>query len=996
MNRESAGHLIHEIREQHRESFVRDQWLITAIFKRLHNKDVQPIVSEGFIYKSQERYNAAWLAREIIQNFIDANPHDKQTLNGVHFEVEDIPPGEDFPKGGKRFKITGDWKFNKPTGLLSPHSEKADDRETAGGNGIGLKQAALRLFRDFGIQKFEIAGEEWNVAYGLTDKEQLNSELEAAAHAHDAEPIGSVDHNWLTGEVSRTAHSVTNTYTIETDNPEIITVLEQASRLGVSKENPYLQDLDLENEHGAIKWLPPSEQTEGQTQARGALFLNGQIMNVQTEGTTSTDYWRGPELMTLRLNNVKYNMSIDRPPVDVRHLEKYASEFIDSLTTEELITQLKKSEAIWTQIKDTPRYNSDRPACFAVINKIVIRLYCQYDIPADKIFAEHFTGKPYLALDRNIEESDQKKLREKGYILCPEYFSRIGMPFASSKMDDHDKLASEKPDEASFDRKRFAMTKGMDVYGESIREESKDTKNFIDYFIERLKDFKPQFEFIENRPQSVRFTFDVEMPERFLFHPLPRPQPGNIEQELLYFIRGAIAEGLKQHIFLEAHTAQEGFFSNYKLRIDDITEDDILMVRHVAQKATNQFTFEATLSPDAFAYIQSGVIPEKKDEEKPIPNIPVAETPLVEPEPDENEPPTLEDNLQNDSTNPQPETVSPTESPVVPEKITADETPVSSEPRKILEKKSKPSPVHTSISETTEVAPPITKKSRLRSWAPIAALVALSSGLWQTFERSTDEKPVPRTELPKAPPTKPPTFDEMTREMEKIVTKESSKLPPQKDATKIYDEWKKSSDSKDDATKNKVKVEGAVSLETLFNKKNLDEPNVGEANYNTKKSLEMEQKLEALKSKVQGEDLSDNFEIIKNPSKDDLKQLSLLQTYFEISTQTKASSKLFLYKEKGVLGRHFGADIALHIEMLKVPFFKALAVVVHENAHNLAQFHNNDFINVEETLFLVISQRLDGIAEKAVTGKPLAEEEKILLGLENQWEELRQKHKPKK
>ncbi len=60
MRSEAAGpKLLAEIREQERTSVVRDQWLILAVYRLLHGKDVQPIVSEGFIYKSQERYNAA-------------------------------------------------------------------------------------------------------------------------------------------------------------------------------------------------------------------------------------------------------------------------------------------------------------------------------------------------------------------------------------------------------------------------------------------------------------------------------------------------------------------------------------------------------------------------------------------------------------------------------------------------------------------------------------------------------------------------------------------------------------------------------------------------------------------------------------------------------------------------------------------------------------------------------------------------------------------------
>ena len=47
----------------------------------------------------------------------------------------------------------------------------------AGGNGIGLKQTALVLFRDYHIQKFIIRGKTRNVEYKLLTKEQINEQM---------------------------------------------------------------------------------------------------------------------------------------------------------------------------------------------------------------------------------------------------------------------------------------------------------------------------------------------------------------------------------------------------------------------------------------------------------------------------------------------------------------------------------------------------------------------------------------------------------------------------------------------------------------------------------------------------------------------------------------------------------------------------------------------------------------------------------------------------
>lgn len=136
------------------EGVVTDQKLLQYFFRE-RGIDTHPIATDSFLDKSRDEYNSAWLTRELVQNFVDHNPQAPGTLNGVRFTSEDLP------NGGKRFRIEGDWPFTDPTGVLSPHSEKPEDMNTAGGNGIGLKQTAIRFLRDFGVKRFEIDGEGW-------------------------------------------------------------------------------------------------------------------------------------------------------------------------------------------------------------------------------------------------------------------------------------------------------------------------------------------------------------------------------------------------------------------------------------------------------------------------------------------------------------------------------------------------------------------------------------------------------------------------------------------------------------------------------------------------------------------------------------------------------------------------------------------------------------------------------------------------------------------
>ena len=947
---ESRARLMREIAEQDDTSVVRDQWLIPTIFRSLHGKDVHPIVSEGFIYKSQDRYNAAWLSRELIQNFVDENPREKQSLDGVDFDVEDLPAGKEFPKGGKRFTITGNWKFEKPTGLLSPHSQKQEGRKTAGGNGIGLKQAALRLFRDFGVKKFEVNGEKWKVAYGLTDKDQLNEELAAAAGSED-EQSAAVEHNWLIGEVSKTKNTGQNSYVIETDNPEIIAVFEELQTLGVSKENPYLQNPDFENEHGAIKWLPVTDPNRGrEAQERGRLFINGQVMNVRTQGGTSADYWHGPELMTLRLNDVDYDMSIDRPPVNLFDLERYATTLVKSMNEEELIGQLKKSEHIWTQIHDASKFGSDRPACFVLVEELVEQLHFKRFTDAAEIFGEHFEGKPYLALDR-VGKDERAKLLEQGYILCPEFFSRIGMPLASSKMERRDKLAAEAPDEAIYDRRRMAIEKGMDVYGEELPENIKSDSDFLGYLKERLAKIKPEFEILQNPPNTVRVIFPVELPENLLFHQLPRPRKNDDAQELLYFIRGVIAHGLKNNTFREAHTAQTGYFSNYKVRHDQVSREDILLVRHVEEPDAKNFVFEFTLSEANLAEWQRG----KKQK-------------------------ATTDTWQSD----------------------------------VKEKKAEVSDLRQSKLPDR----PRKKRSRLLTWGPIAAAATLAAVLW-TGESESDTGTTPRPSGAASEPDsggerhRPtgisdtqrrrnlekaahlPGLDPMLDQLRDLARQNKLNKPAHTELDD-YTRWRQSNDYYGNLISNNT---GYLGSDTVVNILADHERGIDVASASPKTVDDATQaladELQQIANSLGGEeDRVEDFNIVTNPDKSSLAQLAILRTYLELTTDLHIASDIFIFEGKGALGVNLGKKaIGVHVEMLKQPFFKAMGTFVHENAHSnpRAKQHGNIFIQTQEALFSRMSEKLDGIAERATKGQPLSSQEKALLDLENQWDLLRQK-----
>ncbi len=99
--------------------------------------------------------------------------------------------------GKVEFTITGEWPFPDPTGIISPHSEKPVDKNTAGGNGIGLKQTAIRYLRDFSVNRFEIHGENWVANYELANADEINQSIDKTFQGTKQQNIREMRHDWL-------------------------------------------------------------------------------------------------------------------------------------------------------------------------------------------------------------------------------------------------------------------------------------------------------------------------------------------------------------------------------------------------------------------------------------------------------------------------------------------------------------------------------------------------------------------------------------------------------------------------------------------------------------------------------------------------------------------------------------------------------------------------------------------------------------------------------
>ncbi len=510
--------------------------LIERFFDQL-DENVRSVATDRFLGKSRDSYPAPWLAREIVQNFVDHNPGQRQgTLDGVAVEREALEGG------WVRYRIVGHWPFPDPTALTALDSDKPG-QQTAGGNGIGLKQTAIRLLRDYGVRHFSIEGEGWETEYRYLDKEHLVDLMSVVLWWNDQAKLDrSIDRGWLLGELTRKngKRGITS-YVIETDNPELKQVFDHLKDLGVSEENPYLQYPDFRNQHGAIKWLLP----QGDTLERGRLFINGQVMHFRAKGKVDGDYWHGPEGVTVQLNGVDYTMSIDRPAVSDTELSRYMERLVGSMSDAELIEQLKRTQPLWASLNGYPT-----PGAGEVIEKLVREL-----VPYVSSKRRHYQPLQYEAIfghglyvvaSEGMSRKQSRELEAQGYILCPRFFARLGMPSAESVLGSLDQLLVQSTPEgyeASRRMEQLATTHGVSVDFLSLPEYT-DGRQFLSRFWEELQESVE-----EVKRDGDRFTFVVHTPIETELLAKPFLRSPTRESQQLRFIRGAVFEGLRLHAF---------------------------------------------------------------------------------------------------------------------------------------------------------------------------------------------------------------------------------------------------------------------------------------------------------------------------------------------------------------------------------------------------------------------------------------------------------------
>jgi len=910
------GDLSQAIDEQRKTGVLTDQWLLPKFFKLTKGTEVHLVATDSFIDKSKDQYNAAWLSRELIQNFVDHNPDDQGTLNGVDITAENLPKSKAMPNGGQRITIKGNWKFENPTGVISPHSEKPTDTETAGGNGIGLKQSALRMLRDFGAKKFEIDGEGWKVEYGMIKKDEVNRTIEDNLPEMES---ARVRHDWLVADLTKTDNHGTNYYVIETDNQELIAALSELPQLGVSKQNKYLQGLDLEmaaddKRSIALKWLQPKEE--------GRFFLNGQVMNYEKNGDSSDDYWRGPEGLSVSLKGVKYKMSIDRPPVNKYDFGRYLENFTKKLSTQQLIEQLQKSYHLW-RAAAVEAY--DRPGFMVVVDRLVETLQTKKDYTPGQ-FKELFPEK-LLANDTGLEGKDAQKLEQQGYIICDKIFAKIGMETASSLLRPDETLAREKsPGNPSRKVEQLAEETGLQVYFEEYGRIT--TADFINKIEAFAKKYGAKMD-ITDGGIKLNIPDGVNTDTLYAQIPYPKKKSG---QQLIFELRSLIQHGLQHELLAgHTHTSNNDVMTTYKSELSLACGDteQVLIIRNTRirpkQYGQEKLPLEANL-----AFGKNLTAEQVQSILQASDQLPETATAVGKPE---------KPGRSTKKTEPQT-----TPSPTTPHSKIIAEKPGHTTKRADLQTAPSPVALRPKITGRPEADLAYfhkpTERPEKPSWLK-RALVVLGIGAVGAIGAYEASQPPGVAAASSTPDT-----------ANKNKGPNQSKLEAAPSADITADQIKKRHEANEKFAKFLNQHPDALVSGSDLGKTEITA--VGKRTAN----VEPHSEAEGTEHTGHGQEFPDqveDFEPLPEITPRQAEQLKVLTAYLELTTDAKLSGvKFFVFKGKGALGiNHAKQFIGLHEAMFETAFFEALSTLVHEAAHcdPDANGHDNQFRHTMQDLF---------------------------------------------
>lgn len=378
--------------------------------RNIENTSFEHQMERGHYLNLLETYGVSWdlekTSRDCVQNFFDANG---QTLDGVKIETE-VGFDPSTQQKTSRVLIESDQDYDWRELIHFGGTTKGDSETAVGGFGEGLKIAAFILLKDQGATRVRAASRDWQIDYYFND---------VSAEAYRSPVKG------LFAKKSKRGVQPGNYLEIifEGDDAEKkAQAFIEARNLFYSSENPDFQNPSFDNRStGGFQILAPAPEQQALhfRNRKGHLYIAGQRIHYD-----SRDQWETVSDLNIWTWKKIEQRDRDRGLITRHELTRLVFPMIvESMNIEDLKKSVYDFKPLWDNLGLLFAVSGD------LLKLIVNKLY-ENNVKLE--FEER-----YLANDLPMgAEWIRRALEQKGYRLCPEFMSKIGMKGALDQFRD--------------------------------------------------------------------------------------------------------------------------------------------------------------------------------------------------------------------------------------------------------------------------------------------------------------------------------------------------------------------------------------------------------------------------------------------------------------------------------------------------------------------------------------------------------------------------------
>lgn len=349
-----------------------------AKITHIDSVDFTPVHKQGTNisenYADSVQWNNDKIARDVMQNFFDGHG---QTLDGVRLNFEPTANGK------YKVRIEGKSTYTPDKAVYIGESSKRNDPKAAGNYGEGLKMAVLKLLKDRGAEDVRIASDNWELTYSL-EKGNLSSD------------------RVLTYSLDKTSKINGNYLEFETNDKKLLESLRKTINRFYHSGNEHFKCPDFENEVIGIKNLPKRE--------KGGIYIAGQRFEFDGK-------YDG-------LNGVAIFIK-EKPPVDVLDPSRDRIS-LSGMNLMDIARWVQKK----TKAEDIPKLLKALEENWSIFeHDITIHQFLDAILRGIRIWKKDLAIKfpdKFVAYS-NASRELVTDLKRKGYTVCSNEFSEIGM-----------------------------------------------------------------------------------------------------------------------------------------------------------------------------------------------------------------------------------------------------------------------------------------------------------------------------------------------------------------------------------------------------------------------------------------------------------------------------------------------------------------------------------------------------------------------------------------